>query len=186
MMDEERFQILEMVAEGKITAEEGATLLQALTGVRPDPYPAGEDVARLKEREKVAPPVPPMAPMAPLAPVQPVGPVPPHPPHHHRRPTPEYAGAMRAAGFKQLSDRELTRMEQHGLTVAYVKEMAAVSGFLGRRLSATLHRIEVRYRRCFMTSSPEFTLAAVQSEPVYFEREDSTEKACRLSMEAGQ
>jgi nitrilase len=37
-----------------------------------------------------------------------------------------------------------------------------------------------------MTSFPQFTLAAIQAAPVYFDREASTEKACQLISKAGK
>jgi len=37
-----------------------------------------------------------------------------------------------------------------------------------------------------MTDYPEFTLAAIQAAPVYFDREASTEKACKLIEQAAQ
>jgi nitrilase len=43
-----------------------------------------------------------------------------------------------------------------------------------------------KYGGCFMKNFPQFTLAAIQAAPVYFDREASTEKACRLIIQAGQ
>ena len=46
-MDEERMRVLRMIAEGKITAEEGERLLEALTQTAPPP--PGADAGRLEE-----------------------------------------------------------------------------------------------------------------------------------------
>jgi hypothetical protein len=37
-----------------------------------------------------------------------------------------------------------------------------------------------------MTTYPKFTLAVIQAAPVYFDREASTEKACKLIGQAAQ
>jgi nitrilase len=37
-----------------------------------------------------------------------------------------------------------------------------------------------------MTNYPEFILAAIQAAPVYFDRDASTEKACKLIEQAAQ
>lgn len=37
-----------------------------------------------------------------------------------------------------------------------------------------------------MTKYTQFKLAAIQAEPIYFDRDASTEKACRLIQEAGK
>src|SRR5437660_7526042 len=120
-MKEERRQVLVMLSEGKITAEQASELLDALgDSVPPRPNPG------------YAPPRPSMSVNMPR---------PPYPPRPRRGldrdlkelmeasihgVTPDYIREMTNAGFDDLSMKDLIELRIHGVSPEYVQELAAL------------------------------------------------------------
>ncbi|MCP5094143.1 MAG: DUF2089 domain-containing protein, partial [Chloroflexi bacterium] len=109
-MDERRM-ILEMLSNGKITADEASKLFDALT----------VSDAKAKVKETAVPKIPQMPRFVP--------PVPPVPPVHHHDPryiTPAYAEAIAQAGLPDLDKDQLWQLQIHHVTANYVRQLLAL------------------------------------------------------------
>ncbi|MCB0031141.1 MAG: hypothetical protein KDE28_24690, partial [Anaerolineales bacterium] len=153
-MSEEQMQILQMVANGKITAAEANQLLQAIA--RAD---AKAEAQESFEGDFEWPEMPemPKIPPFPAMPNLPNLPKMPFPPPSPRRGTgrsgrenrlKSYGNAMKAAGF-DFSDRELRSM-QHHVTVEFAQALrdAGVTDLNGRELTEmAIHGVRPRFIR---------------------------------------
>ncbi|MCA9978818.1 MAG: hypothetical protein KC413_23825, partial [Anaerolineales bacterium] len=118
-MNEERVQILDMLARGKINATEAAKLLDALgqgvaeTAVSTAETPYPSRIPRVPRVPRI--PRIPRIPQRPLPPERPI--------HDLRRISPQYAAAMAQAGLPDLTQDDLWQMQIHHVTADYVRQL---------------------------------------------------------------
>jgi hypothetical protein len=146
--EKERLMILNMIAEGRITAEEGEQLFRALDASEAKDEIPSEELTDVPD-ESALPPVPPVPPIPSLDPVPPVPPVHAVPhvapvPHiaaiPHVAPVPpipavfpqqrqgsaSLVAALREAGIDRLTLSDVQEMQIHNITPEYIREMTTL------------------------------------------------------------
>jgi hypothetical protein len=115
-MSEERRQVLEMLAAGKVTVEQANQLLEALEAAG-RPSDTGELRAPARQRERPAQRARPRdAFFSNLTPDQLIEP-------RDHGVTPAFVREMRELGFTDLSPDDLVELRDHGVNAAFVQEM---------------------------------------------------------------
>ncbi|MCJ7702933.1 MAG: hypothetical protein MUO62_15225, partial [Anaerolineales bacterium] len=128
-LNKERTMVLEMIAEGKITVDEGEELIKALNA---SARKGGQVEPRWNEIPAVpAMPAIPSIPSLPAIPALPaipsMGRVPPMPPMGRGIDSyTDLAAELRAAGITKLTVSDLQELVDHRVTPAYVREMIAL------------------------------------------------------------
>src|SRR4051794_41127783 len=115
-MSEERRQVLEMLAAGKVTVEQANQLLEAL-GAAGRPTDTGEPRAPAHQRERAAQRGRPAdAYFSNLAADQLVE-------LRDHGVSPAFVRQMRELGFTDLSPNDLVKLRDHGVTPAFIRDM---------------------------------------------------------------
>ena len=109
-LSKERLMVLNMIAEGKINAEQGEQLFQAL------------DASVLEEQTLSTGEIP----LVP--PVPPIPPIPPEPPFPgaSRLNVAALAAALREAGIDRLTISDIQELQNYHITPEYIREMRAL------------------------------------------------------------
>ncbi len=113
-LKKERLMILDLIAEGKITAEQGEPLFKAL------------DASVIEETDENFTATPFVAPVSPVSPVAPVSPVSPIGMRHNSPNMNDLVAALREAGIDHVTLSDLQEVQVHNITPEYVREMLAV------------------------------------------------------------
>jgi len=135
----ERLMVLDMLAEGKITAEEAEQLFKAMEEVKEEPVLAGPELV---------PPLSHLSHLASLSPIPPVPPVPPLP--GNSASARDLVAALKEADIDHVTLSDLQEIQAHKLTAEYIREMLALGvspDGLGEWIHLRIHDITPRYVR---------------------------------------